>query len=130
MKSAPTKQERRAGCNFECSNARPGDSQRKENIRVAQRVVIEKIVYPGAKVIRFDYPSACGNRNSKLVFFVAFAAQRGETKTLPDCQFKQWPRNCRQRWRLIVTTIESVQDPIQTRNANSQTSARAGRGFS
>jgi len=51
MKSAPTKQERRARRNFEGSNARPGNSQGKENIRVAERVVIEKILYAGAEVI-------------------------------------------------------------------------------
>src|SRR2546425_7149502 len=124
MKSAPTKQERRARRNFECSDARPGNSQGKENIRVAQRVVIEKIPYAGAEIIRFDHPSADGNRDSKLMFFVAFAAQRNETKALPDCQFKQRPQNCRERRRLIVTSIESVQNPIQTRNADGNSGAR------
>ena len=51
MKSAPAKQERRARRNLECSNARPGNSQGKENIRVAQRVMIEKLLYAGAEVI-------------------------------------------------------------------------------
>ena len=51
MKSAPAKQQRRARRNFECSDARPGNSQGKENIRVAQRVVIEKIPYAGAEII-------------------------------------------------------------------------------
>src|SRR5207253_907356 len=51
MKSAPAKQERGPRRNFEGSNARSGNSQGKENIRIAQRVVIEEILCTGTEVV-------------------------------------------------------------------------------
>src|ERR1051326_5453 len=51
MKSAMAKQERRARRNFQCSNARPINGQGKENIRVAELVVIEIISHTRTEII-------------------------------------------------------------------------------
>ena len=73
---------RRPYRNLPAIHARALYGERQKNVGVAQCIVIEEISALGVKVVRVESPSSERNRNAKLVFFIAFAAQRQETESL------------------------------------------------
>jgi hypothetical protein len=53
--------------------------EREENVGIAERVVIEKIVGAGAEVAHVKSPSSEGNGQAELALLVALPVQRQET---------------------------------------------------
>src|SRR5579862_3128560 len=70
---------RRTEREFPSANHGLRDGDRKENAGSADIVVIQKIAGIGFEVIGVKDPPAKRNGNSKLMFFVSFAFQRGES---------------------------------------------------
>src|SRR5205809_1452642 len=129
MKLSAPEKHRRSGSDFKGSDARPVNCQRKEDVRITQRVVIEEILDARVEVIRINSPSAQRNRETKLILLVALAAQRNEIEALADCQRQQRSRDSREWRRLIIAPIKTVQHPVQAGNPNRRPQARAGRAF-
>src|ERR1700730_19153084 len=79
----PTLEElRRMRRHFEGANSRSFDGQRKEDVRVTQRVVIEEVLRGSMEVAGVDGPSFDRKSCAELVFFVAVAAQGNKIDTL------------------------------------------------
>src|SRR5439155_24389634 len=89
MKLTAPPQQWRSGSHFKGSDARPVNRQGKENIRITDCVMIEKIPNARAKVIRIHGPSAQWDRKPELIFLIALAAQRNEIKALANRQREQ-----------------------------------------
>jgi hypothetical protein len=73
---------RRANCNLPPVQSRSINRQREENVRVADRIVIELIARPLVVVVHLKSPTPYRNRNSELMFLIPLAAKRDESKTL------------------------------------------------
>src|ERR1700730_19063051 len=98
MKLTAPKQERRARRYFKGPYASPLNRQWKEDIRVAQRIVIEKVLHTCPEIVGIDCPTFNRNRDAKLMLFITLASQRNEIKTLGHCELEQRSRNGGERW--------------------------------
>src|SRR5579862_9680709 len=113
-----TKELRRSDAHFPTIKASARDGQRKKDVRISDRVVIE--IIPGALVIivHFERPAANRNAQAELVFFIAFASQGNHAQSLRQGKVEQWACHSGERRRLIIAAPKAVQNPIETRNAN------------
>ena len=57
------------------------DGEREENIGISHAVVVEEIPGAGAEIVRRRSPALEGNGHPELVFFVALAAERDESRS-------------------------------------------------
>src|ERR1700694_437483 len=112
MKLTAPKQERRPRRHFEGPYTRPRNRQGEEDIRIAQRIVIEKVLRAGAEVVSIYRPPFNRNSNAKLMLFITLAAQRNEIETLGNRESEQRSRNRRERRSLIKPSIESMEDNV------------------
>src|SRR5438552_18392974 len=60
----------RSGSCFPSANSGMGQSQRKEDVRIAQRVMIEEIARSGAEVAYVECPALEWNCNAEFALFV------------------------------------------------------------
>src|SRR5260370_26355216 len=97
MKLTTPKQQGRARRHFKSPYAGPLNRQREKDIRVAERIVVEKVLHSGAEVVGIYCPSLNRNCDANLMLFITFAAQRNEIKTLGHSELKQRPEYCRER---------------------------------
>src|SRR5260370_40277673 len=97
MKLTTPKQQGRARRHFKSPYARPLNRQREEDIRVAQRIVVEKVLHSGAEVVGIYCPSLNRNCDANLMLFITFATQRNELRTLGHRELKHRPGECRDR---------------------------------
>ena len=58
------------------------DGEGKENIGIAQNVMVEKVLRAGAEVGEIEGPSRHGDGQTEFVLLIALAPQRQETKSL------------------------------------------------
>ena len=75
-------QARRSQRRFRSPDAGGAYGERKENIRIPDDVVVEKVSRMRVELIDIQRPSAEGDRHTKLIFFIALAMQRNDSKTL------------------------------------------------
>ena len=108
MELAPLEELRRTRRQLEPANPDAPDRQREKDVRVAERFMIEKVLRSSAEVVSVNGPTSDRNRGAELMLFVALAAQGNEVKALGQRELEQWPGNCRERRRLIETSIEPV----------------------
>ena len=60
----------------------------------------------GLEVSDIEHPSSIGNRDSELMFFIAFSQEREKPATVVGtAKSLQWARNCKQRWRLVIVAV-------------------------
>src|SRR6185437_12028800 len=106
-----------------------GQGHGKEDIGIAQHVMIEVIGGAGVEVVYIEAPAAQGNGEPELVLLVALAAQGQKTEALGSGHIEQRPAHRQQRWRLVVAAVEGTQYPAQARQLNSRPQARVGGRF-
>ena len=73
---------RRPRRHLERSNPRSFNGQRKKDVRVAERVVIEEVLRRSVEVVGGDSPTLDRNSRAELILFVTLAAQGNEIDTL------------------------------------------------
>ena len=64
------------------ADARPIDGEGKENVGIAQDVVIEKVLRAGAEVGDVEDPARQRNGKPEFVLLITFTPQRQKTKSL------------------------------------------------
>src|ERR1700736_4587056 len=69
-------EQRRAEGEFPSTNNRLSNRKGKEYVRFADVAVIEEIVGVGLKGVGIESPTAIGDGDAELMFFVALAVQR------------------------------------------------------
>ena len=92
--------------------------------------MIEEITSIGFEVVGVESPSAIRNGYTELMFFVALTLKRDETAIVGSAEIKQRTGNGNQRWRLIIVAVKGAEGPVEVRNVQSDTEARADRGLS
>src|SRR5579864_6259197 len=121
---------RSAHRNFRSCHPDRRDRQREKQVGIADHIVVEVVVRPGAEVVGIDSAAIDGNCDSHFVLLVALPAQENKTvaRRVQD-RLLQSVGNSIQRRRLIETAVRSSQHPLQARNLNRYTASRAGCGF-
>ena len=114
---------------FPAANAGAVDGEREENVGVAEHIVVEEVSGAGAEVGNVKGPARERNGQAEFVLFVALTAQRQETESLLSGLVEQRTVHGEQRRGLVVASIESAQNPVQTRNADGGTNAGINRIF-
>ena len=103
---------------FPATDAGTIDGERKENVGVAQNIVVEKVLRAGAEVGNVERPARQRNGQTEFVLFIALAAQRQEAESLLGSLLEQRTIYGEQ-WRgLVVAPVESAQNPVEARNAD------------
>ena len=122
---------RRAQRKFPSPNQRPGVGERKENIRSANIVVIEKIGDVGLEVIDVEDPSAIRDSDAKLMFFVTLASEGEELAGVGSLAAERFelPGNGFDGRRLIVVSVEGAKRPMNLGHCDGGAETRADRGF-
>lgn len=87
--ASPVSEQRRAEGEFPSTNDCLRNRQRKENVRFADVAVIKEIVGVGLKCVGIDRPTAVGDGDAELMFFVALAVQRNEGEIVLIDELKQ-----------------------------------------
>src|SRR5258708_31548071 len=91
VKLGMPKQLRRSRGNFESANPGPLNRQGKEDVDIAQRIMIEEVLYGGAKIARVKVPSFKRNTGAELKFLISLASQWNEIEPLRQSKSKQRP---------------------------------------
>src|SRR5882724_2296644 len=120
---------RRARGQFPTVNAGTIDRQRKENVGIAEHVMIEEIPNVRLEIGNIKLPAADRNGQAEFALFVSFAAQGQEVKPLIDGLLQERAGNREKRRSLIVAAVEGAENPIELRHAKSSTDARIHIGF-
>ena len=82
MKLRDAEQFVRAQSAFPAVDAGARDRQRKEDVGIAEHVVVEVVAGGGSEVSDVQRPSGNRDGEPELVLFVAFAAQRQKSESL------------------------------------------------
>src|SRR5258708_5596104 len=69
------------------------NSQRKEDARITERVVIEEVLRSGMEVAAVDVPTLDRKGRAELIFFIALAVQWHESDPLSQRELEQRTRN-------------------------------------
>src|SRR5882762_11336721 len=85
---------RRARGQFPTVNASAIDRQRKENVGIAEHVMIEEIPNVRLEIGNVKLPVADGNGQAEFALFIPFAVKRQELKPLIDGFLLERPGNC------------------------------------
>src|SRR6266446_8672623 len=115
---------RRARGQFPTVNAGTIDRQRKENVGIAEHVVIEEIPNVRLEIGNIKLPAADRNGQAEFALFVSFAAQGQEVKPLIDGLLQERAGNREKRRSLIVAAVEGAEDPVKLRHAKRGADAR------
>src|SRR5438874_13713734 len=99
---------RRAQCRLPSADASAIDSEREKDVRVLERVMIEKILGEGVEVASVDGPAFERDPDADLPLLVAFAAQRKEAYTLVRGKSEQRSAQGFERGRLVVASVEAA----------------------
>src|SRR5882672_3839566 len=121
---------RRPRGQFPTVNACAIDRQRKENVGIAEHVMIEEIPNVRLEIGNIKLPAVDGDGQAEFALFVPFAVQRQELKPLIDGFLLERPGNCEKRRSLIVAAVEGAENPVQFRHAKSCADARIDVVFS
>src|ERR1700723_108602 len=118
MRLAPVPKPRGAKGQLGSANARIRQSDRDENVRLADIVVVEKIYAASFEIVAVQQPAANGDRDSQLMFFTAFAMKglkgsrvAGSRDALKKTEKR--PGKGHQRRRLIKVAPEGTEHPVQ-----------------
>ena len=110
-------------------NARALNRDGKENVGVIQIVVIEEVAGARQEIVGVKGPASKRDSDPKLVLFVPFTVKRDEIKGLSSDELQEGT-GCGDKWRrLIEMAVEAAKDPLQFRDSDGSTDARAGRIF-
>src|SRR6201999_2417343 len=102
---------RRTQGQFPAANNGFLNRQRKENIRLADVIVIEEVVSDSLKVVGIDRPSAIRNRYPELMLLITFTVQGNESQIIHVDESQQ-RSSSRQQWRrLVVLSIDCSEAP-------------------
>src|SRR6266536_736985 len=93
------KQARRSHRALKAADANVVDGQGEEDVRVAQRIVVEEVARASPEVVEVEGPALHGDRQPEIVLLVTFAAQGQETKTLVYGKLQQGAGYRRKRRR-------------------------------
>ncbi len=110
---------------FPPANQSPINGERKENVGIADGVMVEEILRAGAERVRVKQPAFERNGDSNLGFLVALAAERDETQILVGYELQQWPGSGEQWRRLVGLAVRRAQHPVQIRNLDGNSGAGA-----
>src|SRR5262249_27100138 len=102
----------RAQGRFESADPRAIDRQRNEDVRVAERVVVEEVLRIGPKRGQVGRPAVEGNGQAHLVLSVTLALERQKPEALLRGELLQRARDGRQWRRLVVATDERTYRPL------------------
>src|ERR1700719_4211297 len=116
---------RRTQSEFPAVDAHALDGYRKEQIRVVEIVVIEKVGCASEEVIRVDGPASEGNGYAELMFFVALSMKRSKSKILVGCRLQERAGKRQEGRRLIKVAVKPAKNPVQLRNAQGCPDSRA-----
>ncbi len=108
---------------FPAVDARAFDGERKKDVGIAQRVMIEEVERVRLEVGEIESPSAKRNSEAKFALLVGFAAERQETRIGGS---QEVAGNGGERRCLIEAAVGCAEDPIQPGNAQSGAEARIG----
>src|SRR5712692_2568807 len=122
-----TPEPRRAHGGFPAVNPRRCDGKRKEDVGVADHIMVEEVVRARVEAVHVEYPAAQGNRQADFVLRVALAVERQEPEPLLEGQIEQRSGDCRERRRLIVAAVIAAEDPVEFRHANRRAHSRVCR---
>ena len=78
---------------LERTNARAFNGKWKEDVRVAERVMVKEVRRGSMEVAGVDVPTLDRKPRAELIFFVTLAEQRNEINALGQCELEQWSRN-------------------------------------
>src|SRR5271163_4318352 len=106
---------RRANRQLVALDQRAVDGERQERIGISDVVMVEEVLGVGMKMIHIDRPARNWNRQSELVFLIAFAVQRYKSQIIGLREFEQRTAQRGERRRLIVLSPEAAQYPIDFR---------------
>ena len=106
---------------------RHGDGEKQ--VGFANVVVVEEIHDVGAEVVGVEHPSAIGDGDAELMFFIALAVERDESQAIGVGKLQQGAGRCDERRGLVVVAVESAKGPLQTRHGERCAEARADGGF-
>ena len=111
MKLGASREARRVHRAFPSPDAGAIDGEGKENVGIAQNVMIEKVFCASAEVGEIEGPSRHGDGQTELVLLIALAPQRQETKSLLRRLLQQRTAYREQRRGLVVMPVEAAERP-------------------
>src|SRR6476620_6500903 len=117
----------RAHRSFIAHNANTCNSNRDTQAGVSQSVMIKKVVRSRAELVELQHPALGWDRQPNIALLVTLAPQRQKSLVRRDTQYV-W-RNRIKRRRLIITAVRAPQDPVQMRNLDRHSQARAAYSF-
>src|SRR6478752_6331729 len=94
------------------------DGEGKENVRIAQNVMVEKVLCAGAEVGEIERPSRHGDGQTKFVLLIALAPQWQKAKSLLRRLLQQRTVHGEERRRLVVTSVKAAEDPVEVGHAD------------
>jgi hypothetical protein len=103
---------RRTQSEFPAVDAHALDGYRKEQIRVVEIVVIEKVCRASEEIIRVDRPASEGNRHAELMLFVALPTKRSKPKILVGCRLQERAGKRQEGRGLIKAAIKPAKNPV------------------
>src|SRR6267378_3871108 len=115
---------RRARGELPTVNAGTIDRQRKENVGIAEHIMIEEIPNVRLEIGNVKLPVADGNGQAEFALFVPFAAKRQEIEAFVDGLLQERAGNRKKRRSLIVAAVEGAENPVQLWHAKSSSHAR------
>src|SRR5882672_492033 len=115
---------RRARGQFPTVNASAIDRQRKENVGIAEHVMIEEIPNVRLEIGNVKLPVADGNGQAEFALFIPFAVKRQEIEAFVDGLLQERPGNRDKRRSLVIAAVESAEDPVQLWHAKRSADAR------
>src|SRR5262249_44083787 len=114
---------RRTNRGFPAMHARAFDRERKENIGVAERIVIEKVESVHLETGEVKSPAAKRDGEPEFALLVGFAVKRQEARA---SGIEKRTRNGGERRGLIETAVGSARNPVEFGNAKGDAEARIG----
>src|SRR6478736_59883 len=89
--------------------------------------MIKKVVRPSAELVELQHPALDWDRQPDIALLVTLATQWQKSLVRRDTEYVR--RNRIKRRRLIVTAVRAPQDPVQMRNLDRHSQARAAYSF-